>query len=291
MAFGVVCSNILMRRFFVCLRRGRRRGNTPDTHPHGGKLPHVVAQRRGNQEAPPPPAPGPARRLRWIELALLIAVAFGGTLYQTLREVVLSELPHRRPDSYDWPLGLVHEATALGLCAYLLYRQGRSFRNLGLTNPRPVDAGQALILFGGQVLLTWVTRRMLQTAGAYTVTGQAAHLARMEALFSARVSVGMLGFMVVNAFYEELIARAYLMTELTALTRSVGCAVVVSSFLQGFYHLYQGWQAAFQAAVVFLFFSLFYARSGRIWPVVLAHLLWDLYWYVAYIFWWTASHR
>ena len=237
-----------------------------------------------------PALPVPARRLRWIELALLIAVAFGGTLYQTVRHVVLDD-SWRRSASYDWPLGLIHEATALGVCAYLLYRQRRSFRDLGLTKLRLADAGQAFILCGGQFLLTAITRWILVAAGAYAMTSQVAHTSQIQTMFGVQVSVGMLCFVLLNAFYEELIVRAYLMTELAALTRSVGCAVVVSSFFQGFYHLYQGWQPALQATVTFLLFSLFYAWSKRIWPVILAHLIWDLYAYMVYIFWSPYFHR
>ena len=231
----------------------------------------------------PPPLPQD-RTMRGIELALLIAVGFGGILYQTINLIVDGASP-RDSRLYPWAYGLVHESTALALCAYLLHRQGRSFRNLGLSRSRLSDLGFALSLFLGQFLLVWMMQTLLVASGMYPTAVGTVHTSQIQTMIGTRFSLGMLGFIVINAFFEELLARAYLMSELVVLTRRVGFAVVVSSLFQGFYHLYQGWQAALQATVAFFFFSLFYARTRRILPVILAHMLWDLYTYAFYLIW------
>jgi membrane protease YdiL (CAAX protease family) len=83
--------------------------------------------------------------------------------------------------------------------------------------------------------------------------------------------------MLLNPFFEELIVRAYLMTEIKALTGSTAMAVAVSVVLQASYHLYYGWFGALTVAFSFLVFAVYYARSGRAVPVIVAHAAFDIY--------------
>jgi membrane protease YdiL (CAAX protease family) len=80
----------------------------------------------------------------------------------------------------------------------------------------------------------------------------------------------------VNPFFEELIARAFVMTELKALTRNTAIAIAGSVLLQTSYHFYQGAPAAISHGATFLVFSLYYAKTNRIGAPILAHLLLDL---------------
>jgi membrane protease YdiL (CAAX protease family) len=69
------------------------------------------------------------------------------------------------------------------------------------------------------------------------------------------------------------------------LTGSGALAVAISVALQTVYHLYQGVIMAVATGAGFLIFSLYYARSRRITPVILAHLYLD-----ALALWYTAKH-
>jgi len=51
-------------------------------------------------------------------------------------------------------------------------------------------------------------------------------------------------FSLLNPFFEELIVRAYLMTEIMDLTGSAMLAIATSVLLQASYHLYYGWFGA-----------------------------------------------
>ena len=79
-----------------------------------------------------------------------------------------------------------------------------------------------------------------------------------------------------NPFYEELIVRAYLLTEVRQLTGSATKAVILSTVLQTSYHLYQGGPSALSWGIIFLLFSIYYAKTGRIAPIILAHLYMDV---------------
>jgi membrane protease YdiL (CAAX protease family) len=79
-----------------------------------------------------------------------------------------------------------------------------------------------------------------------------------------------------NPFFEELIVRAYLMTEVLDLTGSPTLAVALSVALQFAYHLSYSWAAAISLSFQFLIFALYYAFTRRALPIVVAHSLFDI---------------
>jgi len=74
---------------------------------------------------------------------------------------------------------------------------------------------------------------------------------------------------------EELIVRAFLISEVAELSGSMPFAVFVSVAFQTSYHLYQGTPAALVAAGTFFVSSVFYASTRRITPVILVHTLYN----------------
>jgi membrane protease YdiL (CAAX protease family) len=96
-------------------------------------------------------------------------------------------------------------------------------------------------------------------------------------IFFAHPAIVAITFAVLNPFFEELIVRAYLMTEVAELTGSSALAVVISVAVQFCYHLYYGWSGALSLSFMFLIFALYYARSSRALPIVVAHGFFDIY--------------
>jgi len=82
-------------------------------------------------------------------------------------------------------------------------------------------------------------------------------------------------FVLVNPVFEEMIVRAFLISETIALTGSSLLAILFSTFLQTSYHIYQGVPYALSYVVVFGMFSVYYVRTRRIIPVILAHFIAD----------------
>ena len=85
-----------------------------------------------------------------------------------------------------------------------------------------------------------------------------------------------------NAFGEEVVVVMWLMTRLRGLGWRLSAILAASSLLRGSYHLYQGISAGFGNIVMGLVYGLFYARTGRIWPLVIAHFLIDAVAFVGY---------
>jgi membrane protease YdiL (CAAX protease family) len=89
-----------------------------------------------------------------------------------------------------------------------------------------------------------------------------------------------LPFAFLNPFFEELIVRAYLMSELTELTGSRLLAVAISVLIQSSYHLYYGWEGAIALSFQFLVFAIYYARTRKAVPLIIAHGFFDVYWLI-----------
>ena len=90
-------------------------------------------------------------------------------------------------------------------------------------------------------------------------------------LMSGGISLLTVVLVVVNPFFEELIVRGYTMSEIMALGGSRNLAIVVSVLLQMSYHVYQGLLRCIALTVVFLVFSIYFSRTRRIAPAVVAH--------------------
>jgi len=239
--------------------------------------------------AAPEPAPLPAapvfsdRQMRIIELTMVCVLAFGYSFISSLNTWLYS-VAHPAADAVarasttdelPWVGMVVQELSVLAVVWYVLLRRGKSFVQLGLTWKRS-DLGWSVGLYWGGGLayyLVYMGCHYCGLTGGHL--GDAAYSVGKH-LFGAQVAVMAVVFGFINPFFEELIARAYVMTEVKALGGSMFLAVVFSALLQASYHLYQGIPSMLGLAAVFFLYSLFYARTGRITPVVLAHLYTDV---------------
>lgn len=86
-----------------------------------------------------------------------------------------------------------------------------------------------------------------------------------------------------NALLEEIIVVGYVLTRLPRLGWSPVATVAASAVLRGSYHLYQGWGGFAGNLLLGLFFGWLFVRTGRVWPLVAAHLLLDVGAGVGYI--------
>jgi len=78
-----------------------------------------------------------------------------------------------------------------------------------------------------------------------------------------------------NAFLEEVVVVGYLLVRLRDLSWSLPLVVTASAVLRGSYHLYQGFGGFIGNAIMGLVFALFFLRSRRVGPLILAHAIID----------------
>lgn len=74
----------------------------------------------------------------------------------------------------------------------------------------------------------------------------------------------------------------FLVTRLRQLRVTPVAAVLASSLLRGAYHLYQGFSAGLGNLVMGLIFGWLYLRTGRLWPLIVAHAVIDAVAFVGY---------
>ncbi len=214
------------------------------------------------------------RRKRWFEVCLVVLVACGGPILNSL--YLLANGPGAMPhiSNARWTLGIVQEITALLLLGYVLSRRGLSFTNLGFRWAAR-DAGIGLLL-AGLSYAAFVVGSIIIYDAQYLIYGSSVtgHTAND---FFAHPSVAAIPFSLLNPFFEELIVRAYLMTEVVQLTGSSALAVFLSVAVQFSYHLYYGWAGAISLAFPFFTLALYYVRTRRALPVIVAHGFFDIY--------------
>ena len=79
---------------------------------------------------------------------------------------------------------------------------------------------------------------------------------------------------IVNGAYEEMFLLGFLLRGLRS--HGLALALGVSLLVRMLYHLYQGPLGAVYVGAFGLVLSMFYVASGKLFPVVLAHAVWDI---------------
>lgn len=237
------------------------------------------------------PDPLPRRTLR-IEVFVVLAVTFGLSAYTALLdliEAVLLGLAGRRValnqrrspfDLIDFGLNMasVLQLVAWGaLGLYLLWRSGFGPRRIGLGRIRwhpDVTGGLGLAaLIGLPGLGLYVAARVLGLSAAVEPAQLYDTWWRIPVLLALAFA---------NGWAEEIIVVAFLITRLRQLRFNPAAALAISAVLRGAYHLYQGYSAGLGNVVMGLVFGYVWMRTGRLWPLIIAHGLIDTVAFVGY---------
>jgi membrane protease YdiL (CAAX protease family) len=225
--------------------------------------------------------------LRAAQMVLVLLVGFAFSIYNSL-SIFLNKAQTFTPQNTDpfvlkvsFILSTVLELVGLAVLFFILRRQRRSLSELGF-NFRWRDIPQGVLLALVALFASYLFR-LAMFYGGYFMTGRAPDVSPKNVYFlQAGVIFPLLLYTFVNAFNEELLARAYTITEVEYLTGGTVTAVLFSVLLQTSYHLYQGLPSALSVAISFVVFSLYYVKRRRVMPVILAHLYLDLFAVLAY---------
>src|SRR5215469_14230989 len=154
---------------------------------------------------------------RWTDLGLVMAVAFAtsilGSIYRAFHPEALNHSNARLL------VGIVDESTALCLFLILFKRQGRRLNNIGFGfrwTDLPKGLGLTLAAFTTIIAVYYAANQVYFFAAMHTLHDNGPHWnyagASVWAIFA---------FLILNAFFEEMLVRGYLMTELIDLRKSV----------------------------------------------------------------------
>lgn len=221
-----------------------------------------------------PEDPADSKRLRWFEVSLVLLITCSGYIQESIYLLIGGRGAFPSVGYSHWVSGIIHETIGLLLLGYVLSRRRIRFKDLGLRwSFRDLITGLGVV----------VVALMVYRFGYFFV--HAIHFAWFPSAPSRPTASQIWGhpsiiavpFFLMNPFFEELIVRAYLMTEVRALTGSWVWSVLVSVTVQTSYHLYYGWEGALSLAFQFAVFAIYYARTRRATPIVFAHGFFDLW--------------
>lgn len=176
-------------------------------------------------------------------------------------------------DSIDFGLNLtwiVHLLAWGGLALYLLWRSGFGPAQVGLRRFRP---GADLVGGAGLAVLIGLPGLGLYLAGRALGLNAEVIPAQLSDTWWRVPMLVVAAF--ANGWAEEAIIVGYLLTRLPQLGVRPATALACSSLLRGAYHLYQGFGAGLGNVAMGLVFGYVWTRTGRLWPLVIAHGLID----------------
>lgn len=216
------------------------------------------------------------RRLRAIEFILVIFVALAPPIF---RSTLILFTGHEvyDPTSLNalyWG-GIISQVSTLAVLAYVLFRQGRSLARIGFSFAW-LDLLQSVLLAVMAFVAAYLWRAGTLYSYYYLTKSVPPLYPQNVGFLAAGITLPSLIYVLLNPFNEELVVRAFTISEVEYLTKKASVAVIVSVVLQTSYHLYQGVFSAWGYVPMFLLFSLYYVKWKRITPVILAHLYFDL---------------
>jgi uncharacterized protein len=184
------------------------------------------------------------------------------------------------PERYGEPGHLVMSSARLWgtLCIELLlmatigrwlWRRGWRPHRTATLAFAPRDVGRGLGIWAAGMIAAWASVLVwYRLAPAFTASASSTQILGQPSIMVV-VAVS-----VVNAVFEEFL---WLGLGIAALRRyGVGVAALVSVGLRTLVHAYQGPLAVITILPLGVVFTWYYVRSGRLWPVVVAHTVQDL---------------
>jgi uncharacterized protein len=207
------------------------------------------------------------------ELLWVLFVAFGAMVPESLAALFApASLAHRDspPITNTAVLGtILYELVIFAILVPFLRARGWTLARLGIS-PSVRSSFIGLGLFVVCTLAYYLLA--LSLAGLWPAFAQVAMSTHLVAsgLNGPTVLVGSL----VNPLFEEVFVCGYVISALKD-KRGVTTAVNVSAGIRVFYHFYQGALGIVAIAPMGLLFAYWYARTGRLWPLLVAHALND----------------
>ena len=211
----------------------------------------------------------------WGEFWLVVIGAFG-IFAITSVFLALHPAANLGHSTYSFWQLILYELVGAAVLGVLLHYRGWTLRSLGLTfhwTDVPIGLGLAaivwLIYFTCWTGLTHYAPQLGLTVGQRPILQSGLSL-------SSAVAV-----IIVNPLYEEVFVTGYIVTALRGV-RDTNFAVTVSTAVRLVYHLYQGVVGVALIIPLGLIFATWFAAKRRLWPLIVAHAVFDaipIVWY------------
>ncbi len=213
--------------------------------------------------------PGLTSRRRLAALGVVLSVSVAHFIATAFYSLLQQEKATRYHSQFPVFIALLAEVVSLLLLWFVLWEQGRSWAGIGWT-PQPIDLLHGIFLIAGSFIVSRMVTLIFQ-GFAHRYTGHFVQPRSIHGVIGAGFSWLTLLFVFVNPFFEELIVRGYTMSEVIDLSGSRNLGIILSVVIQMSYHVYQGLVRCIAVTAVFLVFSVYFSRTRKIVPVIVAH--------------------
>jgi membrane protease YdiL (CAAX protease family) len=210
-----------------------------------------------------------------LELGLVLLLAFGpslvGLLLLTLGPQGTAEVEAElAPSLVNLIFSQFLSWAPILVIGYLLARNREGWAGIGLTRFRPGDLGMGLVLWVASYVLVLVLAVLFQYFGQREVD----FLPEGLPLWFRAVQAVL--FAVTAGLTEEIVVRGYAQTRLEQLRAPTAVILLVPTLLWAVLHVYQGLGAAMTIFGLGLMYAWYFHRTRRLWPLILAHILFDM---------------
>jgi uncharacterized protein len=241
---------------------------------YGSAYGSAPPERRPPARNPVPRPPGSPRVLR-LELGLVLLLAFSpgilGLLLLALGPQGTAEVEAELvPSLVSIVFELFLSWSPVLVVGFLLARNREGWPGIGLTRLRPCDLARGAILWVASFFLVLVLAQLFQFFGQREVDflpeGLPLWFRSLQAVLIA-VTAGVT---------EEIVVRGYAQTRLEQLRAPMAVILLLPTALWGVLHVYQGVGAALTIFCLGLMYAWYFQRTRRLWPLILAHILFDM---------------
>lgn len=244
----------------------------PVSGPYGTAPPELGPS--GPARNPLPRPPGSPRMLR-LELGLVLLLAFApsllGLLFLALAPEATGEAETQLlPSLASLAVQMFLSWSPVLVIGFLLTRNREHWAGIGLTRFRAGDLGMGLLLWLASFVLVLVLAQLFQYFGQREVD----FLPEGLPLWFRAVQAVLIA--VTAGVTEEIVVRGYAQTRLEQLRASTAVILLVPTALWAVLHVYQGLGAALTIFGLGLMYAWYFHRTRRLWPLILAHILFDM---------------
>jgi membrane protease YdiL (CAAX protease family) len=244
----------------------------PVGEPYGTAPPELGRPRRARNPVPSPP--GTPRMLR-MELGLVLLLAFApgilGLLIIALGPQGSAEVEAQLlPSVVSIVFELFLSWSPVLVIGFLLVRNREGWPGIGLTRLRAGDVATGAVLWVASFILVLVLAQLFQFFGQREVD----FLPEGLPLWFRAVQAVLIA--VTAGVTEEIVVRGYAQTRLEQLRAPTAVILLLPTALWGVLHVYQGVGAALTIFGLGLMYAWYFHRTRRLWPLILAHILFDL---------------
>jgi membrane protease YdiL (CAAX protease family) len=205
---------------------------------------------------------------------IVIFLAFGYFIFGSILSVIDPTANPQIANSHLRFL-IIYESVVLLVLWKFLFLRGWKLQYVGLM-PSVIDTVIGIGLF----FVSYIIFAVIWNVSSIFVPGlrqQASSLVTQNLYLPLVLIIS-----IINPIFEEVFVCGYVVTALKK-TRSISFAVNVSTGIRLAYHLYQGVIGVILIIPLGLIFGFWFGKTGRLWPIVIAHGILDFLGFIAYV--------